>query len=107
MLKNLKSLREEAGFSQQTLAAAIGVSQQSINKYENHNIEPDIATLIRMADFFETSLDYLVGHTDVRRKIEPTFRYDLNETEASLLQQYRSLVPKQRQVVQLIMDSYQ
>ena len=45
MLVNLKKLREEASVSQKALAEAVGVSQQSINKYENHNIEPDIETL--------------------------------------------------------------
>ena len=70
MLENLKKLREEAGVSQKNLAEVIGVSQQSINKYENHNIEPDIGTLIRIADYFSTSVDYLIGHTDIRRKIE-------------------------------------
>ena len=45
MLPNLKTLRQEKGVSQQRLADAIGVSQPSINKYENHNIEPEIEIL--------------------------------------------------------------
>lgn len=52
MLKNLRLLREESGMSQRQLADRIGVSQQSINKYENHNVEPDIGALIRMATAF-------------------------------------------------------
>ena len=44
MLTNLKKLREDASISQKALADAIGVSQQSVNKYEIHNIEPDIET---------------------------------------------------------------
>ena len=46
MIKNLKLLRNRRCISQQALAAAVGVSQQSINKYENHNIEPDTKTLM-------------------------------------------------------------
>lgn len=53
MIQNLKILRNKKGISQQKLADAIGVSQQSINKYENHKIEPDIDTLIKIADFFK------------------------------------------------------
>ena len=45
MLPNLKLLRKEYGISQQVLADMMGVSQQSINQYENHSIEPDIALL--------------------------------------------------------------
>ena len=63
MVKNLKLLRQAKGISQQQLAHVLGLSQQSINKYENHNVEPDIATLIKMAQFFETSVDYLIGNS--------------------------------------------
>lgn len=59
MVKNLKKLRAEYGISQQQLADVIGVSQQSINKFENHNVEPDIETLGAMADYFNVSIDYL------------------------------------------------
>ena len=63
MLENLKRLRELSGTTQRQLAEAIGVSQQSVNKYENHNIEPDIETLIRIADYFQhTSVDCVIGH---------------------------------------------
>lgn len=61
MIKNLKALRTQRGISQRDLAEVIMVSQQSINKYENHNVEPDIQTLIKIADYFNVSLDYLVG----------------------------------------------
>ena len=60
MLPNLKLLRKEYGISQQVLADMMGVSQQSINQYENHSIEPDIALLTQMADYFNTSIDYIV-----------------------------------------------
>lgn len=60
MLYHLKKLRMERNITQKMLADAIGVSQQSINKYENHNIEPDIETLVRLANYFDTSVDYLV-----------------------------------------------
>lgn len=52
MLVRLKMLRREKGITQKKLAEIVGTTQQSINKYENHNIEPDISTLITMADYF-------------------------------------------------------
>lgn len=106
MLTNLKKLREDASISQKALADAIGVSQQSVNKYENHNIEPDIETLIRIADFFETSVDYLIGHTSVRRKIEEVHVFELNGHEGKVMEQYRSLTSKQKACVDVVMDSY-
>lgn len=106
MLYNLKRLRKEAHISQRLLADAIGVSQQSINKYENHNIEPDIETLIRISDYFNTSIDYLVGHTDIRHKVEIVHSYELNESESKMFDGYRRLTSRQKQSVDLIIDTF-
>ncbi len=103
MLINIKRLRSESGISQQKLADEIGMSQQSINKYENHDIEPDIATLTKIADYFETSIDYVVGHTDIRHKIQHTVPFALNEQEADLVNKYRALSPTSRVVIDSLM----
>lgn len=106
MVKNLRQLRCRKGISQQQLAEKIGFSQQSINKYENHKIEPDIETLIKLADFFETSVDYLIGHTDIDHVIEPVHRYDLSEDEAALICNYRKLSKKQKLSVSMVAESF-
>ena len=105
MLTNLKKLREDASISRKAVADAIGVSQQSVNKYENHNIEPDIETLIRIADFFETSVDYLIGHTSVRRRIEEVHVFELNDREGKVMEQYRSITSKQKACIDVVIDS--
>ena len=64
MIKNLRQLREESRISQQRLAEMLNTSQQSIFKYEKTTSEPDIATLIKLADIFDVSVDYLIGKTD-------------------------------------------
>lgn len=87
MLKNLKLLRNNANISQQKLSEILLVTQQSINKYENHDVEPDISTLIRIADYFNVSIDYLVGRTDniiAVPEIQSTF-------ELKLLKDFRML----------------
>ncbi len=106
MLENLKLLRSTAGISQKTLADSIGVSQQSINKYENHNIEPDIATLSRIADFFHVSIDYLVGRTDCQLPPTGGMSAEISFEEESLLCRYRALTVKQKKAVQNVLDSY-
>jgi len=105
MLPNLKLLRKESGISQQKLADSIGMSQQSINQYENHDIEPDIMTLCKLADYFETSVDYLIGHTDIRNHIEPTSAYHLNADEGAIIDRYRALTPKERACVAQVIDT--
>ncbi len=106
MLKRLRLLREEFGITQKQLADAIGVSQQSVNKYENHKIEPDIETLIKISDCFNTSVDYLIGHTDVHRKIEATTSCELNEEEAYMLVNYRKLTTKKKDSIKQIIELY-
>ena len=105
MLENLRKLREEAHISQRQLAEHIGVSQQSINKYENHNIEPDIETLIRIADHFGTSVDYLIGHSTLPYK-EAAQVYDLNGEEKALLSGYRALNIQQKQAALSVIRAF-
>ncbi len=99
MLHNLRILRMRSGMSQQQLADVINVSQQSINKYENHDVEPNIETLCAIADFFNVSVDFLVGRTDVERKSEPTEFCQLNSAEKSLIGKIRSLSPADRELI--------
>lgn len=96
MVKNLKYLREKKKISQQKLASIIGTSQQSVNKYENSYIEPDISTLIAMSKHFSTSVDFLIGNTDIEHLIEPTTREDLNEFELSFIEEVRELTEDER-----------
>ncbi|MFW5648299.1 MAG: helix-turn-helix domain-containing protein [Candidatus Alkaliphilus sp. MAG34] len=66
----IKQLRREKGLKQEELAKEFGIAQQTISNYEKGIREPDITTLKNMADFFDVSLDYLLGKTDIRTPIE-------------------------------------
>ena len=58
MLK-LKQLREEVGLSQKSLADKLGLAYKNYNTYELGRAMPDVATLIKIANFYHVSLDYL------------------------------------------------
>lgn len=58
---NLVVLRKRAGLSQEALAHAIGVTRQSISKYETGTAEPDFTRLAQLRDYFEVSYDALLG----------------------------------------------
>lgn len=105
MLPNLKTIRKEADISQQKLGDAVNISQQSINQYENQDVEPDIANLTKLADYFDTSIDYLVGRTSIRRKIEKTEEFDLNDREAAVIGRYRSLSEKEKQCIDQMLET--
>ena len=106
MIRNLRLLRESHGVSQQKLADAVGLTQQSINKYENHKIEPDIATLILIADFFHTSVDFLIGHSEAQAEREGVPVFKLNADEIRLVNQYRQLSLKEKDSIHLVMENY-
>ena len=60
----LKKLRVERGISQIKLAMDLNVNQNSISRYESGLREPDYNTLIRIADYFNVSIDYLLYRTE-------------------------------------------
>lgn len=105
MLKNLKKLREETGTTQKQLAEAINVSQQSINKYENHNIEPDIETLMQIADYFDVSVDYLIGHNETRTMSIKNDMFSVSYNEAQLIGEFRRLSNKKKEIVKLLIEN--
>ena len=64
MKNRIKDLREDRDLRQVDLANATGIDQRTISNYESGKTNPDSDALIRMADFFHVSIDYLVGRTD-------------------------------------------
>ena len=62
----LKALRKERNVSQLKLALDLNMNQNSISRYETGEREADYETLIQFADYFDVSLDYLLGRTDKR-----------------------------------------
>ena len=60
----LKKLRQERKISQLRLAIDLNMNQNTISRYENMEREADYKTLIQFADYFNVSLDYLLGRTD-------------------------------------------
>ena len=63
-MNRMKLLREQHNLSQTDLAKILNISRQSYNFYENEKRDPDTTMLIRIADFFNVSLDYLLGRTN-------------------------------------------
>ena len=62
--QRLKSLRESVGLSQAKLAALMGATQASVNRYENGQSSPPLKILLWYADFFDVSLDYIFARTE-------------------------------------------
>ena len=62
--KRLQLLKSERKLLQKDIAAAVHLSLRSYQRYENGEREPTADILITLADYFDVSLDYLVGRSD-------------------------------------------
>lgn len=59
--ERIKELRTAMNISQVKLGEELGVSKQSVSNWENDNIQPSIDMLVKIAEFFRVSCDYLLG----------------------------------------------
>ena len=69
--ETIKNLRNSYGISQVKLARDIGVSKQCVSNWENDNILPSIDMLMKLANYFKVSCDYLLG-LDNKKLIDVT-----------------------------------
>lgn len=59
-----KKIRTEKGLTQKQVADGIGITEQAYQRYEYGKTVPSALVLISLADYFDVSLDYLVGRSD-------------------------------------------
>ena len=64
MYHRIRDLREDRDLNQTQLAGILGMSQTGYSKYETGENDIPTAVLIKLADFYKTSTDYLLGRTD-------------------------------------------
>lgn len=80
---SIKTLRLSRNLNQVQLADALNVSKQTVSNWENNNILPSIEMLIKIADYFSVSTDYLLERNQ-KRYIEVS---NLSDTEVAHIQQ--------------------
>lgn len=64
MYRRIRDLREDRDLTQKQIAQLLGMSQTGYSKYETGENDIPTAVLIKLADFYQTSTDYLLGRTD-------------------------------------------
>ena len=64
MINNLKKLREDKKITQIAVQMATGIQQALLSKFENGDRVPPTETLMRLADFYNVSMDYIMCRTD-------------------------------------------
>ena len=64
MYQRIRDLREDRDLTQKQMADILGMSQTGYSKYETGENDIPTAVLIKLADFHQTTIDYLLGRTD-------------------------------------------
>ena len=103
----IKELREEHDLTQSEVATAIKTSQRNISRWENGENEPSSSFVIKLADFFMVSTDYLLSRSDDLGVPVVTSPPHLSADEKKLLSDWRGLAPELRQVIKDLIVTWQ
>lgn len=88
LAENIKRFRKEMELTQEALAEALGVTVGAVSKWENGNNVPDVLTMMELANFYNVSVDELLGYTMSSKKVDDMCEeikklyYELNFEEA-------------------------
>lgn len=89
----IKYLRQTRELNQVQLAEKLGVTKQSVSNWENDNIMPSVEMLIKIANFFRVSTDYLLGREE-------------HSMDGVALMDVTGLTPRQLEHLQYIVDDF-
>lgn len=98
--KRLRELRLEKGLNQIDIANMLGVERSTYGKYETGDSSPDYEKLIQLSDFYQVSIDYLLGKTDVKDPIETIAAHhegeEWTEQELEDIEKFKEFVKSRR-----------
>ena len=92
----LRKLRKEKGIQIVEVAEYLGISRQGYGNYENGTREPSMAILVKLADFYEVSADYLLGREE-QKFVEDVSKMSDNDLDKKLMQFFIELPESSKQ----------
>lgn len=97
---NLKKLREERGLTKRELCEKTGISERAYLTYEFGEREPKISVVQKLADFYNVSIDYLLGRPDAKPPDDPiklaAQEFHLDSAQRGILAAYLYMDPDDR-----------
>lgn len=90
-LSNLNKLMIEKNITQIVLSMEIGVSQETISAYLNGKAKPSVSTLLKIADYFNTTTDYILDRTSINFKTDEVKPLNMSDDEFNLVHDYKKL----------------
>ncbi|EAC2379306.1 helix-turn-helix domain-containing protein [Listeria monocytogenes] len=95
----LKMLRSKTNKTQEDIANILGVSRAAYSHIENGRNEPDMETIVKLANYFEVSTDYLLGRDEIDNSdlLAAHFDDDLTEDERIEIEKYLKFIRSQKE----------
>ncbi|MPN50065.1 hypothetical protein SDC9_197691 [bioreactor metagenome] len=95
-MNNIKELRKLKKLSQSSLAKIMNVDQTAVSKWELDKAYPDMELAMKLADFFDVSVDYLLGRTDEK---SPGKEPELDKIDYAFMGEYKELSNQDKQTI--------
>lgn len=104
-MNRIKDLRTEFGYSMETLASKCNIVKSNISQYESGKRTPSNATQEALADIFNVDIDYLMGRTNVRRRIdlEGSIHEGINSNEIEIIKAYRKADESSKKAINVLL----
>lgn len=97
----LKSLRAEKRVTQSDVAEFLNIDRSTYGKYETGDSSPDYDKLVRLADYFQVSLDWFLGRTNIKSPIETIAAHhdgeDWTEEELEDIEKFKEFIRMRRE----------
>lgn len=100
--QRLKLLRNMNNTTQEDLAKYLGVSRPTIAGYETKGKQPSFETLFKIAEYFNVSIDYLLGKTDIKEPVDDV----IEKKELDVFNQIHNLSPESQEEIKKLIDLY-
>lgn len=103
-MHNLESLLKEKNITQLNLSMKIGITQETISAYINGKAKPSADTLIKLADHFNTTTDYILDRTNINCRVENIKPNNLTDEEFNIINKYRNLSKEHKIKIEAYID---
>ncbi|MEO2653006.1 helix-turn-helix domain-containing protein [Blautia wexlerae] len=106
MESRIKQLRENRGLIQEILAAELGITQQMLSKYKRDILCIKVDVLMKIAEYFNVTTDYLLGISEVKRDLQGQMKMNKTlDTYYDLIEIYKDLDEYDQKMVWSIMQT--
>lgn len=103
MIKHLKELRSEANWTQQEVADRLGISRANYSHVENNRNEPDNELLVKLANLYEVSTDYLLGKTNIKDKTGSIKEAEINDDQVIMTFDGKPIPPEDLDLIKRLL----